>query len=116
MVTIKPTLPAQRARFSSSRLPPAAFAAENDSMRDSSFSDHVLPMEKLPSGFSRPLCMRTMPELRTAMTMMRAFLPSGGESGGGGEDGCDASSVTRTWVMYDSNTFWNGRVLLPSKN
>ena len=36
--------------------------------------------------------------------MTRGFLFSGGEEGGGGVDGCAASSAMRMCVMYDSAT------------
>lgn len=48
--------------------------------------------------------MRTLPDLLTATIITRGFLFSGGELGGAGVDGCAASSVMRTWVMYDSTT------------
>lgn len=44
-------------------------------------------MEKDPSLFSLALCMRTLPDLLTATMITRGFLFSGGEFGGGGEDG-----------------------------
>ena len=73
-------------------------------MADKSSRFHVLPMEKEPLLFSRALCIRTRPVLRTATTMTRGFLFSGGEEGGGGVDGCAASSTMRMCVMYDSAT------------
>jgi hypothetical protein len=48
--------------------------------------------------------MRTLPDLLTATIITRGFLFSGGELGGAGVDGCAASSMMRTWVMYDSTT------------
>src|ERR1700742_3223837 len=73
---------------------------------------HVLPMEKDPLGFSRALWTLTLPERRTATRTTLCFLFGGGESGGGGEDGYEASSRTRTWVMYDSSCIPSGSRLL----
>lgn len=61
---------------------------------------HVLPMEKVPFGFSLDLCMRTRPDLRTATMMTRAFSLFGVfASRGGGAEGDDEYSVMRMWVM-----------------
>jgi hypothetical protein len=73
-------------------------------MADRSSRFQVLPMEKEPLLFSRALCMRTRPVLRTATTTIRGFLLSEAEVGGGGVEGWAASSVMRIWVMYDSAT------------
>jgi hypothetical protein len=60
---------------------------------------HVLPMEKLPLAFSRALCIITRPVERTAMMIRRGLRFSAGLSGGGGADGCSASSWMRMCVM-----------------
>jgi hypothetical protein len=59
---------------------------------------HVFPIENEPFAFSRPLCMRTRPDLRTATMMTRAFLSPPTDPGPGGSFD-DASSVTLQWVM-----------------
>jgi hypothetical protein len=61
-------------------------------------------MEKVPLTFSRALCMRTSPDLRTATIMSRGFFASGFAVGGGGDDGYAASSMILMCVMYDSRT------------
>ena len=76
----------------------------NDSIIAKSSRFQVLPIEKVPFGFSLALCIRTRPDFFTATTMTRGFLFSGDESGGGGDDGDAASSVIRMCVMYDSES------------
>lgn len=78
-----------------------ALAKDSMTVRSSMF--HVLPIENVPLEFSRALCILTLPELRTATMMTRGFLLFGLEVGGGGDCGYAASSVTRRWVMYDSD-------------
>ena len=68
-------------------------------MAESSSMFHVLPMLKLPFMFSRALCILTRPVDRTAMMMSRGFLLFSALSGGGGAEGCAASSTMRIWVM-----------------
>ena len=68
-------------------------------MADKSSRAQVLPIEKEPLLFSLALCIRTRPDFRTAMTIIRGFLFSFGDWYGGGEDGCAASSRMRIWVM-----------------
>lgn len=43
--------------------------------------------------------MRTLPDFRTDMIMIRGFLFSGGPFGGEGLEGCAESSVMRTCVI-----------------
>jgi hypothetical protein len=52
----------------------------------------VLPIENVPFAFSRPLCSRTLPELRTDMMITRTFLLAGLLFGGAGSWGDAASS------------------------
>lgn len=76
-----------------------------DSMWVRSSRFHVLPMEKVPLGFSLALCMRTRPERRTEMMITRGFSELRVRaSGGGGPAGWLEYSVTRTCVMYVSCT------------
>ena len=63
----------------------------------------VFPTENVPFVFSRALCNLTRPDFRTATTIILAFLFSGADVGGGGEDGNAASSTILMCVMYDSN-------------
>lgn len=74
-----------------------------DSIRVRSSRFHVLPTEKDPLAFSFDLCMRTRPDLRTAMMITRAFSESGVRAvGGGGAAGWDENSTMRMCVMYVS--------------
>jgi hypothetical protein len=43
--------------------------------------------------------MRTLPDRLTATIITLAFLFSGAEFGGAGDDGYAPSSIIRTWVM-----------------
>lgn len=61
-------------------------------------------MENVPFTFSLALCIRTRPDLRTAMMITRGFFAAGLEFGGGGEAGYAASSMILMCVMYDSCT------------
>lgn len=70
-----------------------------DSIEVRSFKSQVLPMEKVPFGFSLDLCTRTRPDFRKA-TMMSLGLDDWGvrASGGGGDVGCEEYSVMRICV------------------
>jgi hypothetical protein len=109
-VTMKPVSPAH------SRLLAPTCGPVKDSMWLRSSMFHVLPTEKVPFGFSLDLCMRTRPDLRTAMMMTRGFSDSGVRAcGGGGAAGCDENSVMRIWVMYVSWTIAVSCQLVPSR-
>ena len=83
----------------------ATLGPVKDSIRERSSRFQVLPMEKVPLAFSLDLCMRTRPDLRTAMMMVRGFSDSGVRAwGGGGVAGWEEYSVMRMWVMYVSWT------------
>ena len=86
MVTVKPVFPAQ-ARCCASFSLCGGSGPLKDSMAVNSSKFHVLPMLKLPLLFSRALCIRTRPVLRTAMMIRRGFLLSGALSGGDGVEG-----------------------------
>src|SRR5690348_9730443 len=100
MLTIKPMPPAHCLCCSSSGFAGVAPLKDLTDVRSSSI--HVLPIEKDPFAFSRALCIRTRPDLRTATIINRGFLVSGLEFGGGGSEGYAASSIIRICVMYDS--------------
>lgn len=97
MVTTKPTFEAHC--FCCCSNEDDGTQALYDSIADRSSNIHVFPMENEPSLFSLALCTRTLPDFLTATIIARGFLLSGGEFGGGGEDGYAASSVMRTCVM-----------------
>lgn len=97
MVTITPESPAHRFLSLSSYVSSAG--PVNDSIAAKSSRDQVLPTEKDPFAFSFALCMRTRPVLLTATTIIRGFLFSALEFGGGGAEGEVASSVIRICVM-----------------
>lgn len=93
-VTRKPVSPAH------CRLCGFAWGDVYDSICVRSSKFHVLPIEKLPLGFSLDLCMRTRPDFRTATIMIRGFSASGVRaSGGGGDEGCEPNSVILMCVM-----------------
>lgn len=60
---------------------------EYDMIAFSSSRFHVLPIEKVPLGFSRALWTLTLPDLRTATRITLFFLLAAGDSGGGGDEG-----------------------------
>lgn len=67
--------------------------------------NHVLPIEKVPLGFSLDLWTRTRPDLRTATMMTRGFSYWGVRAeGGGGDVGEVWNSVILMCVMYVSWT------------
>lgn len=99
MVTMKPRPPAHDLYCASRSSCGGRALFEKLSIALSSSKFQVFPILKLPLLFSRALCMRTRPVLLTAIMMSRGFLFSAGLSGGGGEEGCAASSWIRICVM-----------------
>jgi hypothetical protein len=75
---------------------------EYDSIAVRSSRTQLFPIEYVVLLFSRALCIRTLPERRTATIITLGFLDSWGASGDGGADGDVASSTIHRWVMYDS--------------
>ena len=102
IVTSTPVSPAHSLRCCSSSV--MGFRPVNDSIAVKWSNTQVFPMEKVPLLFSLALCNRTRPDLRTATIMVRTFLFSAAELGGGGAEGDEASSTIRMCVMYDSAT------------
>jgi hypothetical protein len=99
MVTVKPSLPAHLRCCASFSVAAGLGQLANASIADNSSIFHVLPMLKLPFAFSRALCIITLPVDRTAIIIKRGLRFSAGLSGGGGDDGCNASSWMRMCVM-----------------